>query len=134
MPAKRLSVVATDARDGSVVLELKDENGTPYEVHLSSIDAMSLAASLHVSLEEAVNHPVSASWGTPTIGRIQCIDTTTEGKVLLRIFVTDRIYHEYPFEKGTTLANDLLEMMSRVEARNLAKATTPQPGGSGRPN
>lgn len=51
----------------------------------------------------------------------------TEKAVSFRIFLSDRLYHEYPVPKGTTLATELKAFGDRVQARNAAKATHSPP-------
>jgi hypothetical protein len=58
-----------------------------------------------------------------------------EDRVCFRIFLADRLYHEYPVPKNTTLAAELKAFGDRVEARNEAKVTHVRPDKpSGKPS
>jgi hypothetical protein len=112
----------TDSRDGLVILALKDENGV-YEVELTSMDVENLIGALRASREEAIGHPSAGSIGQPGMHRVQYFEV---GQTLFfRIFLNDRIYHEYPVGADTTLGVELKAFADRFEARNLAKATHP---------
>ena len=50
------------------------------------------------------------------------------GKTLFfRVFLNERVYHEYPVDADTTLGAELKAFADRVEARNLAKSTHQPP-------
>jgi hypothetical protein len=57
--------------------------------------------------------------------RVQVVETAEE--VFFRVYVNDRISHDYPVPKGTVLADELRMMADRMEARNSAKAAHPLP-------
>jgi hypothetical protein len=61
----------------------------------------------------------------PGIERVQIIETAKD--VFFRVYMNDRISHDYPVPKGTVLANELRMLADRMEARNSAKATHPSP-------
>jgi hypothetical protein len=62
--------------------------------------------------------------GLPGIERVQIVETAEE--VFFRVYMNDRISHDYPVPKGTVLADELRMMADRMEARS-AKATHPSP-------
>ena len=53
---------------------------------------------------------------------MQIVETAEE--VFSRVYMNDRISHDYPVPKGTVLADELRMMADRMEARNSAKATS----------
>jgi hypothetical protein len=63
--------------------------------------------------------------GLPGIERMQIVET--EEEVFFRVYMNDRISHDYQVPKGTVLADELRMMADRMEARNSAKATRPSP-------
>lgn len=123
--AKSLTIAFTKSHEGKIVIELEDTAGNPYEVALNSMDATTLIGSVKTCFEEAVNHPLAESMGAPGMRWVQYAEN--EEKVFFRIFLADRVYHEYAVPKGTTLATELKAFGDRVEARNLAKATHQPP-------
>jgi hypothetical protein len=120
-----LTMDNTDTRDGLVILTLKDAAGKAYEVKLNSIDVASLMGSLQISVEAAMTHPMAQSHGMPSMKRVQYIEMPE--KVFFRVFLTDRLFHEYPVPRDTTSAAELKLFGDRVEARNMAKATHQPP-------
>jgi hypothetical protein len=46
---------------------------------------------------------------------------------LFRVYMNDRISHDYPVPKETVLADELRMLADRMEARNSEKATHPSP-------
>jgi hypothetical protein len=92
---------------------------------LNSIDTATLIGTLRASLEEAVGQPAAGSMGLPGMKWVQYGEN--EETVFFRVFLSDRVFHEYPVPKNTTLATELKAFGDRVEARNLAKVTNPQP-------
>jgi hypothetical protein len=111
----------TDSRDGLVVVGLEDEAGMFHELALNTMDAADLIGALRASLEEAVGHPAADSMGLPGIHHVQYSERS--GEIFFRIYMNERLYHEYPIPPNTTLATELKLFADRVEARNLAKAT-----------
>jgi hypothetical protein len=118
-----MKITKTSTRNGLIVLHLEDERG-PHEIELTSIGVEHLIGALRASQEEAIGHPSARSYGQPGIHRVQYIQNPET--VYFRIFVSDRIYHEYPIDRDTSLAEELMRFADRAEARNLAK-TTHQP-------
>lgn len=121
-----LKMLETDSRDGLVILTLFDANGEHYSVKLNSLDVASLIGSLRASLEEAVGHPSAESVALPEMTRVQYVETPEIG--FFRVFVNDRIYHEYPVRNDTVLGSELKLFGDRVVARNEAQATHQQHG------
>src|SRR5438128_11811332 len=120
MRAKIMKITYTDSRDGMVLIGFTDERGE-HEIALSTIETADLIGALRTSLEEAVGSPAANSMGL----RVQIIETAEE--VFFRVYMNDRISHDYPVPKGTVLADELRMMADRMEARNSAKATHPSP-------
>ena len=119
-----MKIAYTDARDGSIVIGLTEDGGLR-EVTLNTLDATHLIGALRASIEEAIGHPAAYSTTLPGIERVQFVETPTE--IFFRIYMNDRVYHEYPVPKGTTMADELKLFADRVEARNWAKATNQPP-------
>jgi hypothetical protein len=119
-----MKITDTDARDGKVIVVITDDHGR-HEISLNTMDAASLIGALRVSIGEAIGHPVAYSTTLPGIERVQFVETPEE--IYFRIFVNERIYHEYPVPKGTTMADELKLFADRAEARNWAKATNQPP-------
>jgi hypothetical protein len=115
-----MKITGTDARDGVVVIELMQGAGL-YEVTLPPIEAASLISALRASLEDAIGHPSADSMALPGMERVQYVEH--ENEVFFRVYMNDRVSHDYPVPKGTVLADELKLLADRVEARNLAKAT-----------
>ena len=61
----------------------------------------------------------------PGIERVWIVETAE--KVLFRLYMNDRISHDYPVPKGTVLADELRMLADPMEARSSAKATHPSP-------
>ena len=120
MRAKIMKITYTDSRDGMVLIGFTDERGE-HEIALSTIETADLIGALRTSLEEAVGSPAANSMGL----RVQIIETAEE--VFFRVYMNDRISHDYPVPKGTVLADELRMMADRMEARNSAKVTHPSP-------
>lgn len=57
--------------------------------------------------------------------RVQYIENPET--LFFRIFVNERVYHEYPIDRDTSLADELKRFADRAESRNLAKATHQSP-------
>lgn len=121
-----LKITSTDSDDGLVVINLADENGSPHSIKLNSMDVASLFGALRASLEEALGHPSAEGVGLPGMQRVQYVETPEN--VFFRVYLSDRLFHEYPVPRNTTLAVELKEFGDRVEARNMAKATHQSPG------
>ena len=124
MRAKIMKITYTDSRDGMVLIGFTDERGE-HEIALSTIETADLIGALRTSLEEAVGSPAANSMGLPGIERVQIVETA--GEVFFRVYMNDRISHDYPVPKGTVLADELRMMADRMEVRNSAKATHPSP-------
>jgi hypothetical protein len=124
MRAKIMKLTYTDSRDGRVIIGFTDERGE-HEIALSTIETADLIGALRTSLEEAIGSPAAGSMALPGIERVQIVETAEE--VLFRVYMNDRISHDYPVPKGTVLADELRILADRMEARNSAKATHPSP-------
>lgn len=121
--AKELQVVSTDAINDDVVINLRDETGTAFTVALKTIDVASLVGMLRASLEEAGKHPQSGGWALPGIHHVQYYKNG--GTEYFRVYLSERLFHEYTVQPNTVLALELKEFADRVEARALRKATPP---------
>jgi len=120
-----MKITYTDSRDGMVLIGFTDERGE-HEIALSTIETADLIGALRTSLEEeAVGSPAANSMSLPGIERVQIVETAEEE--FFRVYMNDRISHDYPVPKGTVLADELRMMADRMEARNSAKATRPSP-------
>src|SRR5882762_7889132 len=118
MRAKIMKITYTDSRDGMVLIGFTDERGE-HEIALSTIETADLIGALRTSLEEAIGSPAANSMGLPSIERVQIVETAEE--VFFRVYMNDRISHDYPGPKGTVLADELRMMADRMEARNSAR-------------
>lgn len=126
-----MKIKYTDARDGKVVIGLEeDANGS--EIILNSIELASLSGMLQISLEEAISQPAAKGVGMPGIQRVQYVETPET--LLFRIYLNDRIFHEYPVPHDTNLGIELKKFADQLELRNLAKANLSQPGDPTRKN
>jgi hypothetical protein len=121
-----MKITHTDAREGNVIVGLEDSSGNAHELVLNSIDAASLIGSLRASLEDAIGHPAAGNMALPGMVRVQMVETAEE--LIFRVYMNDRISHDYPVPKGTNLSTELKLLADRMEARNLAKLTNPSPG------
>jgi hypothetical protein len=120
-------------RDGDVVVRLKDDDGRSYEVTLNTLDGAYFIGAFRAALGESIQNPLADSMVLPGMKWVQYVET--EEAVSLRIFLSERLFHEYPVPKDTTLAAELKAFGDRVEARNLAKATHSLPENpSGKPS
>ena len=115
-----MKIIGTDTRDGLIVVALEDERGH-HEVTLHSIDAAELIGALRSSLEEAIGHPAADSMALPGMVRVQMVETAQE--LFFRVYMNERVSHDYPVPKGTNLADELKLLSDRMSDRNLAKAT-----------
>lgn len=120
-----MRIIHTDARDGLVIVGLVDTAGKAHELALNTIDAASLIGALRASLEDAIGHPLASNIALPGMVRVQYVET--EKEIFFRVYMNERISHDYPVPKGTTLAAELKLFGDRLEARNLAKATHSPP-------
>lgn len=122
-----------DDRDGSVVVSFKDDTGRDYEFAVNTLDAAYFIGAFRVALEQAVQNPHALSMTLPGMKWVQYGES--EETAFFRVFLSDRLYHEYPVPKGTILATELQAFGDRVEARNSAKAThSPPESQSGKAN
>ena len=121
-----LKLAGTGSRGGFVVIHLKDAADNAYEVNLTSVDVASLMAAIRAQLDVALLNAASVSM--PGMKRVQYVETPEAG--YFRVFLTDHLFHEYPVQKGTTLADELKIFEDRAEARNDAKATHRLPDSS----
>jgi hypothetical protein len=120
-----MKITATDSRDGKVIVIVKTNDNKSREIMMTTIEAATLIGALRASLEEAIGHPTAESTGLPGIHHVQYNERN--GEIFFRVYMSDRIYHEYPIPRNTTLATELKLFAERVEARNLAKATHSPP-------
>ena len=111
MGAKIMKITYTDSRDGMVLIGFTDERGE-HEIALSTIETADLIGALRTSLEEAVGSPAANSMGLPGIERVQIVETAEE--VFFRVYMNDRISHDYPVPKGTVLADELRMMAAEL--------------------
>jgi hypothetical protein len=97
------------------------------------MDAAHFIGAFRVALGDSVQNPLAESMVLPGMKWVQYAEN--EDTLSFRIFLTDRLYHEYPVPKNTTLATELKAFGDRVEARNLPKAThSPPENPSGKPS
>ena len=120
-----MKLVSTDSREGKIILAVQDDDDAVHEISLNTMDVAQLIGALRSSLEEAIGHPAAYSSGLPGIARVQFVETPTD--IFFRIYMNERIYHEYPVPKRTTMADELKLFADRVEARNWGKATNQPP-------
>lgn len=121
-----LKVVSTDSRDGKVVVAL-DNDGIASELVFDTMECQTIISALHASLEEAAKHPLSASRAALHVDHLQFQQTSET--VFFRVFLTDRLFHEYQIPADTTIADDLMMVADRNAARQEAKITHSEPGG-----
>jgi len=119
-----MKIVHTDSRDGLVVIAVEDDRGQ-HEITLSTMDAAYLIGALRASIEEAIGHPSADSMALPGMARVQMVETA--GELIFRVYMNDRVSHDYPVPKGTNLSEELKLLADRLEARNMAKATHSPP-------
>jgi len=122
MRAKVMKLTYTDSRDGRVIIGFTDERGK-HEIALSTVETADLIGALRTSLEEAIGSPAADSMALPGIERVRIVETAEE--VVFRVYINDRISHDYRVPRGTVLADELRMLADRMEARNSAKATHP---------
>lgn len=120
-----MKITSVDTRDGEIVLGVEDGDKTK-EITLKTIEAAQLLGALRASIAETVEGASAYSTGLPGMERVQIY--TTESDVFFRVYMSDRIYHEYPVPKNTSLADELKLLADRVETRYLAKAIYPPHG------
>ena len=134
MATTNLKLTHADAREDKLVLGLRDEADNDYEVTINSMNVADLLGSIRAALADMIGHPKADSYALPGMKRVQYLATPNE--VFFRVFLSDRVSHDYPVPRGTTLATELEIFGNRVEALNLAKAThqPPEPDISGKKN
>ncbi len=120
MRAKIMKITYTDSRDGMVLIGFTDERGE-HEIALSTIETADLIGALRTSLEEAVGSPAANSMGLPGIERVQIVETAEE--VFFRVYMNDRISHDYPVPKGTVLADELPRRCASFGAQHVRAQT-----------
>jgi hypothetical protein len=120
-----LKITLTDTSEGEVILGLRDVAGKNYEVRLGSIDVAALISALSASMQELLDDPTARSQTLPGMQRVQLVESSKE--VLFRVFLTDRLFHEYPVPINTTLSEDLRFLADRVAARQEARITNRPP-------
>jgi hypothetical protein len=122
-----MKIKYTDSRDGLVIIALEDEGGKIHEVELGSIDTAQLIGGLRASLEEAIGHPSADSMTLPGKERVQIVPH--EKEIFFRVYMNDRLSHQYPVRRGSYLADELKLLGDRAQAHNLAKASHRPPDG-----
>ena len=120
-----MKITHTDTRNGLIIIGMEDERG-PHEIELTSMNVEDLIGTLRASQAEAIGHAAAHNYTQPGIHRVQYVQT--EETVFFRIFLNERVYHEYPIDRNTSLAQELMRFADRAEDRNLAKATHQPPG------
>jgi hypothetical protein len=120
-----LKLTAADTDGDLVVLDFEDEQSNKHQLRLTSIQAIGLLSAVNAQVATLADNPDFRGWGLRDTQRISVIETPE--KVFLRIFLGSGLYHEYPIEKGTTLAEDVQTFSGRGEARQEAAITNQPP-------
>src|SRR5947208_12538037 len=103
MRAKVMKLTYTDSRDGRVIIGFTDERGK-HEIALSTVETADLIGALRTSLEEAIGSPAADSMALPGIERVRIVETAEE--VVFRVYINDRISHDYPVPRRTGIAHE----------------------------
>jgi len=116
---KQLKPLSTDVDGPEVVISLEDQDGEQYQARMPTMAAMSMMDALRYSVEEAGEHPIP---GRHSID-LHHIQLAEAGVFLLvRMYVSESVRHEYVLPLHTDLARALLQA---VEALNQGKTTHP---------
>lgn len=121
MTVKQLFIVATDAEDGKTVVKLSDGAGGQYELKMPSMECQSLIEMLKLSLAEALRQPQAESGSALSFEKLQ-LEQAGE-TLFVRLFLTDKVFHEYQIPIDTNVANDLMVALELGQKRNEAKIT-----------
>lgn len=113
----KLKPLSTDADGAEIVIRLEGADGKPYEARLPTMAAMSMMAALRHSVEEAGEHPIPGRHSID-LHRIQLAEVREF--LLVRMFVSAEVCHEYILQLRTDLAQALLRAL---EALNQGKVT-----------
>lgn len=113
---------AGENRDGMIVISLEKDDRPDNEVHLNSMDVMSLMSLLQTLLKEGISDPAAGPWAHANIHHLQ-FRMNPNGDQSFCIYLTPSIFHEYVVPANTNLSVDLKEFADRVSARQLARAT-----------
>ncbi len=122
-----MKVKAVENRSGKVVIILDRENGPDNEIMFNSMDAMEFLSAAETVLKEVIDDPSATSYGSIGIHHLQ-FRTMPNGDQFFCVYVGQSTFHEYKVPPGTTLSTELKLFADRVEAQNLARATTQPPG------
>jgi len=122
-----MKILSTDSRDGLTIISIGDDNGSEHKIELTSIEVQTLMASLQISHDEAIKHPDAGSTGYFGIARLQY--TENAKTLFFRVFLNDRVFHEYQVDADTNVGAELKLLADRLEARNSSKATGQLSGG-----
>ncbi len=100
---KQLAVQSAEGRNGEIVVKLNGDDG-PYEVALSVFDVSTLVSMLYAARAEVANQPVpSAPEAALPLHTIKIGDDADHE--IMRVYVTEVLYHDYGARKGTPAAN-----------------------------
>jgi hypothetical protein len=99
-----MKLIKTDTRNGLIILYLEDERGT-HEIELTSMNVEDLIGALRASQEEAIGHSSAHNYTRPGIHRVQYVQTPET--LYFRIFLNERLYHEYPIDRDPPIAATL---------------------------
>jgi hypothetical protein len=115
----QLKPLSTDSDGLEIIIHLEDGNGQSYEARLPTMAAMSMLGTLRYSIEEAGTHPIPGRHSIE-LHHIQLAEVREF--LLVRMFVSADVSHEYILPLRTDLAQTLLQAL---EALNLGKMTHP---------
>lgn len=125
--AKDLKMVSVSDEDGHVCINMQGASGRDFKLRLSVFDVSSLVSALYAARAEVFKSPPDNA--PEVLLRLQGLNFgEDDNHVLMRAFVTDRIFHDYAAEKGTPLAT-VLDSISHA----LAIALNQEPEEFGNP-
>jgi hypothetical protein len=107
----QLKPLSTDAEGTEIVVRLEDGNGQPFEARISTMAAMSMLGSLRYSIEEAGTLPTPGRYSIE-LHRIQLEEV--KEFLLVRMFVSAEVSHEYILPLRTDLAQTLLQAIDTL--------------------
>jgi len=118
-----MKISAGENRDGIIVISLEKDDRPDGEIHLNSMDVMSLVSLLQTLFSEAIGDPSARPWAHANIHHLQ-FRMNPNGDQSFCIYLSPTIFHEYVVPSNTNFSVDLKELAERVSARQLARATT----------
>jgi hypothetical protein len=122
---KNLRITSVDAEDGNVCVAMESDDGGQFSLPLNTAETLSLMNLLPELLNDAATNPQAASASMP----LHHVQYEQIGETLyFRVYVTDRVFHEYSVADNSTLSVALKAFADTYEAESVALAMRQSPG------